>query len=75
METQYLDLSKHRCPMSLLLAKRASHRLIDSEKLIIKVVDKVSLQDMMTYFQQSSFHTHLEQAEPCSFLTVTRSRT
>ncbi len=72
METRSVDLSQHRCPMSLLLAKRESQCLEVNEKLVIKVVDKGSLTDMMTYFQQNSFHIHVEHTEMCTLLTVTK---
>ena len=72
METRSVDLSQHRCPMSLLLAKRESHSLGKDEQLQLKVVDKTSLADIMKYFEQHSFDIHLEQTDSCSFLTVTR---
>ncbi|MDD9196249.1 sulfurtransferase TusA family protein [Aliivibrio sp. S3MY1] len=72
METRSVDLSQHRCPMSLLLAKRESHSLGGDEQLHLKVVDKTSLADIMKYFEQHSFDIHLEKTDSCSFLTVTR---
>ena len=72
MKTRSVDLSQHRCPMSLLLAKRESHSLGKDEQLQLKVVDKTSLTDIMKYFEQHSFDIHLEQTDSCSFLTVTR---
>lgn len=72
METRSVDLSQYRCPMSLLLAKRASKPLVKDEQLQFKIVDKTSLADMMAYFEQHSFDIHLEQTDSCSLLTVTR---
>ncbi|ACB55677.1 sulfurtransferase TusA family protein [Aliivibrio fischeri] len=70
METQSLDLTQHRCPMSLLLAKRASQALVTNEILQIKVVDKASLADMIAYFERQLFEVRLEHADAYSFLTV-----
>ncbi len=70
METRRLDLSQHRCPMSLLLAKRTSKSLTKNEMLQIKVVDKASLSDMMSYFEQHLFDIQLEHADTCSLLTI-----
>jgi TusA-related sulfurtransferase len=72
MKTRSVDLSQHRCPMSLLLAKRKSSSLGKDEQLQLKVVDKTSLADIMRYFEQHSFDIHLKQTDSCSFLTVTR---
>lgn len=70
METRSLDLSQYRCPMSLLLAKRASKSLAKNEMLRIKVIDKGSLTDMMSYFEQYLFDIQLEHTDICSLLTI-----
>lgn len=48
MET--VDLTKERCPMSLLVAKRATARLKPLQTLSILVSDRSSLEDMQAYF-------------------------
>lgn len=70
METQNLDLTSYRCPMSLLLAKRASQSLVTNERLCIKVADNASLSDMMGYFERKLFNLRLEHTDAYSFLTV-----
>ena len=50
MET--MDLTKERCPMSLLVAKRASARLKSLQSLRILVSDRSSFEDMQAYFQR-----------------------
>ncbi|MDD9177821.1 MULTISPECIES: sulfurtransferase TusA family protein [Aliivibrio] len=72
METRTLDLSQQRCPMSLLLAKRAAQRLDKNGKLEIKVVDKTSLADIMKYFELNAFAINVEHEASYAFLTVTR---
>ncbi|MGR6862207.1 sulfurtransferase TusA family protein [uncultured Aliivibrio sp.] len=72
METRTLDLSQHRCPMSLLLAKRTSQPLAKNEKLAIKIVDKISLVDIIKYFEQHAFDIHVEHVDSYAQLTVTR---
>ncbi|MDD9154850.1 sulfurtransferase TusA family protein [Aliivibrio sp. S4TY2] len=72
METRTLDLSQQRCPMSLLLAKRAAQSLDINGKLEIKVVDKTSLADIMKYFELNAFAINVEYEASFVFLTVTR---
>ena len=72
METRTLDLSQQRCPMSLLLAKRAAQSLDKNGKLEIKVVDKTSLADIMKYFELNTFSINVDHEASYSFLTVTR---
>jgi TusA-related sulfurtransferase len=52
MQRETVDLTKERCPMSLLLAKRASAKLNSSQSLRILVSDHSSLSDMQAYFQR-----------------------
>ncbi|MCP3697950.1 MAG: sulfurtransferase TusA family protein [Aliivibrio sp.] len=72
METRTLDLSQQRCPMSLLLAKRAAQNLDKNGKLEIKVVDKTSLADIMKYFELNAFSINVDHEASYALLTVTR---
>lgn len=72
METRTLDLSQQRCPMSLLLAKRAAQSLDKNEQLEIKIVDKTSLADIMKYFELNAFTINVAHEALYAFLTVSR---
>ncbi|MCG7498430.1 sulfurtransferase TusA family protein [Vibrio sp. Of7-15] len=55
METQLLDLTSERCPMSLLLAKRKGATLGVNETLKICISDAGSQKDISAYFLQQGF--------------------
>ncbi len=71
MEVKILDVTPLRCPMSLLVAKRAAQGLGQNEKLEIKIVDQSSLADMIKYFQLNGYQTHLIVQPLYTLLTVT----
>ncbi len=55
MTIQILDLKSERCPMALLLAKRATSHLLVNQCLEIHLTDKASLQDITRYLNQHHY--------------------
>lgn len=70
MTTSVLDLTKERCPMSLLLAKRASLNITSGHDLKLLVSDKSSVEDMVRYFERHQWRTQLEHTSDCYQLTI-----
>ncbi|WP_194438683.1 sulfurtransferase TusA family protein [Vibrio fluminensis] len=69
-----LDLREQRCPMSLLLAKRQSAKLVDGDRLNILVTDPSSKSDIVSYLSQHSFEVELTQLNNYYSLNVTRGK-
>ncbi len=55
MEISRLDLSAYRCPMVLLLAKKACINLGGGERLQLLVTDSASVNDICRYLNQNGF--------------------
>ncbi|MCG3730890.1 sulfurtransferase TusA family protein [Vibrio cincinnatiensis] len=55
MEPNILDLRQHRCPMTLLLAKRHILILDHTQSTIILISDISSVRDIQSYIQQQGF--------------------
>ncbi|RXJ71453.1 sirA-like family protein [Veronia nyctiphanis] len=55
MEIQSLDLRDQRCPMSLLLVKRACTGLDKGQGLMIMISDAASEQDIHRYLLKQAF--------------------
>ncbi|MFD2180316.1 sulfurtransferase TusA family protein [Veronia pacifica] len=55
MEIQSLDLRDQRCPMSLLMVKRASAMLEKGQKLEIMLSDKAAEADIQRYLLSNAF--------------------
>ncbi|NAX34724.1 sulfurtransferase TusA family protein, partial [Vibrio sp. V29_P1S30P107] len=56
MEPKILDLRQHRCPMTLLLAKRHTLTLdYGKPSLTILIRDASSVRDIQSYLQQQGF--------------------
>ncbi|OAN18736.1 sirA-like family protein [Photobacterium jeanii] len=73
METQLLNLMTERCPMALLLAKRAANALSLGEKLEIHVADSAARQDIPRYLMTHGYavDVHHDSAQSL-ILYVTR---
>ncbi|MBL4830197.1 MAG: sulfurtransferase TusA family protein [Aliivibrio sp.] len=67
METQHLDLTLERCPMSLLLTKRHVAKLLPNQGLIITLTEKSALQDIVRYLEQNMFSVVLKQNDENHF--------
>ncbi|WP_261815736.1 sulfurtransferase TusA family protein [Vibrio gallicus] len=70
MRSSVIDLTEHRCPMSLLLAKRASLELTVGESIKFMVTELSSIEDMIRYFSSNQWHTQLERTSDCYHLTI-----
>ena len=57
-----VDARGHRCPMPLLMAKRALNRLTEGEELRLVATDPGSLRDFEVFARQSG-HALLEAQE------------
>ncbi|WP_028024691.1 sulfurtransferase TusA family protein [Enterovibrio calviensis] len=55
MEIQSLDLREHRCPMALLMAKRACAKLGQGEQLALYVLDSGTVKDIPRYLNSNGF--------------------
>ncbi|WP_084722199.1 sulfurtransferase TusA family protein [Photobacterium aquae] len=69
-----LDLTKERCPMALLLAKRAAESLSPGDALAILIIDTGARQDIPRYFSSTrnfSLNT-LEDSPHRLLITVTK---
>lgn len=56
MEPILLDLRQQRCPIALLLAKRATAALLHNQSLTILIADPASLHDIEQYMAQLPVH-------------------
>lgn len=72
MEHRILDLTSQRCPMALLLAKRAYHALMPAQSLQIRLSELGSLHDILRYFQSQAADVRLEQSSSLSILFVVK---
>ncbi|CAM4010968.1 sulfurtransferase TusA family protein [Vibrio neonatus] len=72
MSVEIIDLTEERCPMTLLLAKRASRALLSSQSLTFLVLDLVSINDMQAYFLRHGMQVDVKQATDFYSLTITK---
>ncbi|WP_425244310.1 sulfurtransferase TusA family protein [Vibrio gelatinilyticus] len=72
MQTKYLDLLNQRCPMSLLLVKRACKSMASSDKLIVKLADSQSQQDILKFLHSKQYQIYCTQGADCSSITITK---
>ena len=75
MESMLLDLRAQRCPMALLLAKRHTAEIFQEEKqqyhkLVIKVMDNSSKQDIMKYLNAQGYMVDCQPTSDHYTLTV-----
>jgi TusA-related sulfurtransferase len=67
METQHLDLTLERCPMSLLLTKREVAKLLPNQGLIVSLTEKSALDDIVRYLEQNMFSVVSKQSDENHF--------
>ncbi|MDD1784148.1 sulfurtransferase TusA family protein [Enterovibrio sp. ZSDZ35] len=72
MEIQSLDLREQRCPMALLLAKRACALLEHGQPIALYVTDAGALRDIPRYLQQHGFVVEHQQSDGTTVLKVTK---
>ncbi|WP_231892566.1 MULTISPECIES: sulfurtransferase TusA family protein [unclassified Vibrio] len=70
--SEIIDLTQERCPMSLLLAKRASRALKVSQSLTFIVRDVASVNDMQSYFTCHEMLVEARKASDYYYLTITK---
>ncbi|KQB09041.1 sulfurtransferase TusA family protein [Vibrio metoecus] len=69
MEPNILDLREQRCPLALLLAKRATAALLPNESLTILIADPASLRDIEQYMAQQPVQCQRTQKhDHCSLM-------
>ncbi|EEY98682.1 hypothetical protein VOA_002507 [Vibrio sp. RC586] len=67
MEPIILDLREQRCPLALLLAKRAAVALLPNEWLTILIADPASQRDIENYLASQPFTYHcIQNHDHCS---------
>ncbi|MEZ9877075.1 sulfurtransferase TusA family protein [Vibrio breoganii] len=72
MSMKVIDLTDERCPMSLLLAKRASRDLKPSQTLTFLVMELSSVNDMQAYFLRHDILVDVRKAPHYYYLTITK---
>ncbi|CAM2771093.1 sulfurtransferase TusA family protein [Vibrio rarus] len=70
MSLETIDLTQERCPMTLLLAKRASSKLSASQALTFVVAEKSSVHDMQAYFLRHNMQVDVRKEPHCYYLTI-----
>ncbi|MGF1727247.1 sulfurtransferase TusA family protein [Photobacterium nomapromontoriensis] len=64
METAMLNLTTERCPMALLLAKRAANELESCERLAIQITDTGARLDIPRYLSTHGFSIEVQEDSP-----------
>ncbi|PKF50620.1 sulfurtransferase TusA family protein [Enterovibrio nigricans] len=72
MEIQSLDLREQRCPMALLLAKRACASLEQGQRIALYVTDAGALRDIPRYLLQHGYLVEHQELEGTMVLNVTK---
>ncbi|GAD78304.1 sulfurtransferase TusA family protein [Vibrio ezurae] len=70
MSVEIIDLTEERCPMTLLLAKRASRVLHISQSLTFLVADLISVNDMKAYFLRQGMLVDVKQYAEIYHVTI-----
>lgn len=73
METQSFDLREQRCPMALLLAKRACDTLNKGDELSFIISDDTSLRDIHRYFEHNGFLIKKDVVDGATLLYITKN--
>ncbi len=72
MEIQSLDLREQRCPMALLLAKRACALLGQGQQLALYVTDNGALKDIPRYLEGNGFVFERRRLHDATVFNVTK---
>lgn len=73
METESFDLRECRCPMALLLTKRACAKLDQGEQLTLMVTDGASLRDIHRYLHRNGFLIEKHIVAEATVLYITKN--
>ncbi|EOD80262.1 hypothetical protein D515_00835 [Grimontia indica] len=72
MEIQSLDLREQRCPMALLLAKRACASLKQGQQIALYITDSGALKDIPRYLEKSGFEFECQPVQGATVINVTK---
>lgn len=72
MEIQSLDLREQRCPMALLLAKRACTLLEQGQQITLYVTDSGALKDIPRYLENNGFVFERQRLDDATVFNVTK---
>lgn len=72
MEIQSLDLREQRCPMALLLAKRACASLKQGQQIALYITDSGALKDIPRYLENNGFVLERQPVQGVTVLNVTK---
>ncbi|AMG29963.1 sulfurtransferase TusA family protein [Grimontia hollisae] len=72
MEIQSLDLREQRCPMALLLAKRACGSLKQGQQIALYIADSGALKDIPRYLEKHGFVFESQSVQGATVLNVTK---
>ncbi|WP_325891914.1 sulfurtransferase TusA family protein [Grimontia sp. NTOU-MAR1] len=72
MEIQSLDLREQRCPMALLLAKRACAALKQGQQIALYITDSGALKDIPRYLDKNGFEFESQLVQGATVINVTK---
>lgn len=72
MKIHYLDLRGSRCPMALLLAKRAAINLSVNQQLQLDVSDAGAMSDIPRYFRTQGYCVQIQKNEHMTRIVVSK---
>ena len=72
MEIQSLDLREQRCPMALLMAKRACSSLKQGQRIALYITDRGALKDIPRYLEKNGFKFERQPVQGATVIHVTK---
>ncbi|PSV46946.1 sulfurtransferase TusA family protein [Photobacterium indicum] len=74
MDIQTLNLASERCPLALLLAKRASKSLRSNQSIEIIISDAGARQDISRYLLNNGFNVKVQADSPQELVIIATKR-
>lgn len=69
-----LDLEQERCPMSLLLVKRAYKALGSNQTLTVRIIDSQSVRDCRSYLIKHKADVQCQQQGEVTVMTIVNKK-
>jgi TusA-related sulfurtransferase len=69
-----LDLEQERCPMSLLLVKRAYKALGSNQTLKVRIIDRQSVRDCSSYLIKHKANVQCQQQGEVTVMTIVNKK-
>lgn len=74
MDIQTLNLASERCPLALLLAKRASKNLRSNQSIEMIISDVGARQDISRYLRNNGFNVKVQADTPQELVIIATKR-